>query len=297
MNDTRIVNLNQIKAFLKGSRPLGFKGASVEEKYLWVRDTLRKFRYRKLGRKERGLVRAYIAKITGYSRSQTTRLIKKGLTGRLDYRPYQRHRFPTKYAPADIALLAKTDNAHSRLSGPATRAILKRERTRFGKEEYENLKDLSVSHLYRLRGKGVYQTHEMTFTKTAPSTVSIGDRRKPDPQGKPGYIRVDTAHQGDREDERGKFAKGVCHINTVDEVLQWEAVGAAAKISEHYLEPVATDILDQYSFTVVEFHPDNGSEYINRVIAELLNKLRIELTKSRPRHPNDNALVETKNGA
>ena len=40
-----------------------------------------------------------------------------------------------------------------------------------------------------------------------------------------------------------------------------------------------------------------GSEYINRHVAQLLNKLLIELTKSRARQTNDNALVESKNGA
>ena len=42
---------------------------------------------------------------------------------------------------------------------------------------------------------------------------------------------------------------------------------------------------------------DNGSEFINRTVAELLEKLRIEQTKSRPRQSGDNGLVETKNGA
>ena len=32
-------------------------------------------------------------------------------------------------------------------------------------------------------------------------------------------------------------------------------------------------------------------------MAALLDKLRVEFTKSRPRHSNDNGLVETKNGA
>lgn len=292
MNDTRITNLNQIKGFLLGSDPLEFKALSAEERYRWIKDILNRFRYRRLGKKERGLVRGYIKKITGYSDSQLTRLIRRYHQGSLRPRSCERYRFSTRYGPEEIALLAKTDNAHSRLSGPATRKILEREYRVFEKKEYEKLRDISVSHLYRLRKKRVYQTYETTFTRTTPSTVNIGERRKPDPQGKPGYIRVDTVHQGDRDQE-----KGVYHINTVDEVLQWEVVGATEKIGEHHLQPVVEDILDQYPYTIIEFHPDNGSEYINYVVAELLNKLRIELTRSRPRHPNDNALVETKNGA
>jgi transposase InsO family protein len=41
----------------------------------------------------------------------------------------------------------------------------------------------------------------------------------------------------------------------------------------------------------------NGSEYVNHAVARLLEKLRIEFTRSRPRRSNDNGLAETKNGA
>ena len=50
-------------------------------------------------------------------------------------------------------------------------------------------------------------------------------------------------------------------------------------------------------FRVRAFHADNGSEYINHRVAEMLNKLHVkEFTKGRPRRANDNALVESKNG-
>jgi hypothetical protein len=122
--------------------------------------------------------------------------------------------------------------------------------------------------------------------------VTIGERRRPDPQGRPGYLRVDTVHQGDLEG-----VKGVYHINAVDEVTQWQVVGAAAYISEGWLIPVLEAMLRQFPFRIIGFHSDNGSEFINRTVAQLLNKLFVEQTKSRPRHSNDNGLVEAKNGA
>ena len=115
---------------------------------------------------------------------------------------------------------------------------------------------------------------------------------KPDPQGMPGYIRIDSVHQGDRDGE-----KGVYHINAVDEVTQWENVSSVEKISETYLVPVLEEMLAQYPFIIRGFHSDNGSEFINKQVANMLNKLLIHFTKSRPRHSNDNGLVETKNGA
>lgn len=56
-------------------------------------------------------------------------------------------------------------------------------------------------------------------------------------------------------------------------------------------------ILQQFHFEIRGFHSDNGGEYINRSVAQLLNKLLIEQTKSRTRRSNDNGLVETKNGS
>ena len=56
-------------------------------------------------------------------------------------------------------------------------------------------------------------------------------------------------------------------------------------------------MLRQFPFRILGFHSDNGSEFINRLVAGMLQKLLIKQTKSRPRQSNDNGLVETKNGA
>ena len=239
-------------------------------------------------------MKAYMMKMTGFSDPQLTRLIgKKRTTGNIYVTtPLKRHSFPRIYGPEDVSLLAETDNAHSRLSGQATKQIFLREHSMFGNKEFSNLAHISVSHLYNLRGLRQYQTHALFFTKTNSRQVSMGKRAKPRPQGKPGFLRVDTVHQGDLEKE-----KGVYHVNIVDEVTQWEVVGAVEKISEAYLLPLLEMLLDRYPFTILNFHSDNGSEYLNNVVARLLNKLLIAQTKSRSRHCNDNALVEGKNGS
>jgi len=158
--------------------------------------------------------------------------------------------------------------------------------------EYGRLSEISVSHLYNLRRSTGYLRNRRQLTKTRSTNVSIGERRKPNPGGKPGSIRIDTVHQGDLD---GK--KGVYYINAVDEVTQFEVVGAVEGISERYLIPLLEHLLRQFPFAIWEFHSDNGSEYVNLRVAKLLNKLLIEFTKSRPRQSNDNALVEAKNGA
>lgn len=292
MIDSRLSNSKQLREFLVGTENISFSLSSKKEKYIWIKDILNRFNFRRLKRGERGLIRTYIQKLTGYSNTQLTRLIKLYLIGRLVFKTYKRNIFPIRYSPFDIALLCKTDNAHSRLNAFATKEILKREYKKFGRKEYKNISRISVAHIYNLRKTRFYATHTLTFTKTQAVQRDIGERRKPEPNGKVGYIRVDTVHQGDRDGE-----KGVYHINSVDEVVQWQIVAAVEKISEAYLAPILMILLDQYPFVIIEFHADNGGEYINHVVAALLNKLLISLTKSRSRHTNDNALVESKNGS
>jgi transposase InsO family protein len=287
------LSLEEIQAFLKGSDEVDFAGQKREEVYEWVNQTLRQQHYDELVRMGRGLVRCYVGKMTGLGRAQVTRLITQYLRGEpVKPKPYRRRRFPTLYTGGDIELLARVDEAHETLSGPATQKILQREYYDFGDASYARLARISVAHLYRLRQTTGYRKRRMVYQPTRPVQVAIGERRAPQPQGRPGFLRVDTVHQGDQDG-----VKGVYHINAVDEVTQWEVVGATAQISEAALLPVLEAILEQFPFGIQSFHSDNGSEFINHVVAGLLSKLLIEQTKSRPRHSNDNALAESKNGA
>jgi hypothetical protein len=91
--------------------------------------------------------------------------------------------------------------------------------------------------------------------------------------------------------------KGVYHLNAVDEVTQWQVVGAVEHISEAWLEPLLLSMPEQFPFRILGFPSDNGSEFVNHTVAGMLNKLPIEQTGSRPHNSNDNGLVESKNGA
>jgi transposase InsO family protein len=293
MQDPGNWNADQIRQFLEGSREVAFQGHDQGERYEWIQKTLVAQQYAGRSRREKGLVRALLAKMSGLSLAQITRLIRQYRQhGKIARRPGLRRRFPTKYSSVDIALLAQVDRVHQRLSGPATRRILQREFQIFGRKKFQRLAGLSVSHLYNLRASAAYRRQATQFMPTQPVRTSIGERRRPDPGGRPGYLRVDTVHQGDWDGE-----KGVYHINSVDAVTQWEIVGCTAKISEFYLLPVLEALLHQFPFHIRGFHADNGSEYINHRVAEMLNKLLAEFTKSRPNRSQDNALVEGKNGA
>jgi len=293
MNDRQLQTVERVRGFLEGSEAVEFRGLTTQEKYYWIEEVLIRFKYHRLKRGEKGVIRRYIEKVTGYSRSQVSRLIAEyKRTGRLRRMQYRRHRFPRKYTPSEIGLLARTDELHGWLSGPATKKIMEREYEVYGNAEFGNISRISIAHLYNLRRSNTYRGMTRRYTKTKPVVSRIGERVRPDPKGQPGYIRIDTVHQGDLNGQ-----KGVYHINAVDEVTQWEIVASVERISEAYLVPVLETMLLQFPFITRSFHSDNGSEFVNRTAARLLNKMLIRFTKSRPRHSNDNGLVETKNGS
>jgi hypothetical protein len=286
-----MITLAQIREFAKLEMSPKLAVQSKKEMYNWINDVLNRFQYFRIKKREKGIVRKYIRRMTSLSESQITRIIsKKREKGITCLSIKKKHSFSKKYVAGDISLIIKTDNVHGRVSGPTTSAILKREFEIFKKEKYRNVSKISSSHIYNLRETRQYKSHSLTVKKTCSVSVPIGERRKPKPYGCPGFIRVDSVHQGDLDKE-----KGVYHINMVDEVTQWEIVGTVEKISEEYPIPILVDLFKQYPFIIINFHSDNGSEYINKMIARLLNKLLISQTKSRARHTNDNALVESKN--
>ncbi|MFA5433275.1 MAG: integrase [Candidatus Paceibacterota bacterium] len=288
-----MISLEQIREFAKLDSSLKLRATSKIETYKWINEVLNRFRYLSLRKRDKGDVRGYLERMTDLSQSQLTRIIckkrEKGIASLFQTKKYS---FPSKYNHHDIALLIETDNLHSRPSGKPIKEILKREYEVFKKEEYKNISQISASHIYNLRGTRQYESHSLTVKKTCAVSIKIGERRKPNPHGRPGFLRVDSVHQGDLEKVKGAY-----HINMVDEVTQWEIVGTVEKISEEYLLPLLEELLKQYPFIIINFHSDNGSEYINRTVARLLNKMMIAQTKSRSRHTNDNALAESKNGS
>lgn len=293
MKDTALSSIKEVKKFLKSSSKVEFRRRKREEAYCWMEKTMERFGYCSLSREDKGIMKQYLKKVTGYSRAQITRFIAQYKeTGGIKERLYKRNRFNKRYSMEDIRLLAETDELHSFPNGVALKKILKRMAQMYGDKRYENISNISMQHIYNMRKSVPYLRITKNYKKTKPAVVNIGERRRPEPNGIPGYLRVDTVHQGDKDGQ-----KGVYHINTVDEVTQFEFVGAVEQISESYLVPLLTRLIESYPFRIVGFHADNGSEYMNSRVARLLNKLLIKLTKSRPRHCNDNALAETKNGS
>ena len=289
-----LTTLAQVAAFLAGTQPVTFSVLSTkEESYQWIQANLLKFEYLTLSKPHKGLLCRYLKKVSGYSRQHLTRLIYQyRQTGRVIRCPRTVQGFARRYTAEDIRLLAAMDARHNTPCGPAVKKLCERAWQLFGEAEYARLATISIGHLYNLRKSTGYLKQRRHVEKTRPTRSSIGERRKPQPAGRPGFLRIDTVHQGDWDKQ-----KGVYHINAVDEVTQFQVVCTVEKISEAYLIPALEQLLAAFPFRILGFHSDNGSEYINGRVAALLGKLLIEFTKSRARQTNDNALAESKNGA
>lgn len=299
MNDSHIVTVKQVEENLTSGTVPKFSFESHQKAYAWISEILDRFGYHrrgknKLSKKQKMSVKRYIKLYTDYSKSQLTRLItEKKKTGTLKYgKGKKRNRFKKIYTREDAGLLAEADNAYERMSGDSMRKIFKDEFELFGKIKYERLAKISHGHFYRLRNSDAYREKALTVGRTISVNRSIGIRKKPDPQGKPGYIRADTVHQGDFEG-----IKGVYHINLVDEVTQWEILFCVESITEASMEYVLEQAFKLFPFRIFGFHSDNGGENINESVAALLQKQFIEQTKSRSGRCNDNALIESKNGS
>lgn len=294
----KLDNLNtieQMELFINGSQAIAFAVASCkDERYRVVEQILKRFAYSRLKRGDKGIVIQFLIKISGYSRQQLTRIIKRYCEGgQLKRHQKTLNGFESVYTDKDKQALAKLDQRHDTPNGLMVKKLCERAYNKFDDASYERLSQISVSHIYNLRKSSGYKKHRCHYDKTkSRKAVHIGERRKPQANGKPGYIRIDTVHQGDLDGR-----KGVYHINAVDEVTQYEVVVSVEKISEAYLIPALEVLLDAFPFKIINFHSDNGSEYVNKTVAKLLGKLLIEFTKSRPRHSNDNALAEGKNAA
>jgi transposase InsO family protein len=296
MNEAQVRTVEQVRQVLEGTQALQFQAARDDEgRYAWIDAVLRRLGYRQLARADRGLVLAYLQRLSGYSRAQVTRLVSRWVSGKPLVKNYRvpEHAFARRYTGTDVALLAEVDRAMGTLSGPATACVLRRQRDVFGDTRFERLGSISVAHLYNLRASAGYRAQRIVLTKTrGGKAATIGVRKAPAPEGRPGFIRIDSVHQGDQDG-----TKGLYHITAVDCVTQWQVVATVQTISEAHLLPVIEQMLAQFPFQILGFHADNGSEYVNHRVAQMLDKLRIEFTRSRPRRSNDNGLAETKNGA
>jgi len=252
MNETQLCTIEQIEQFLIGSAQIEFSTSGDDnERYAHISRVLKRFDYPGRNKRERGTLLPYLQHTSGCSRAQITRLIAQWQANRLaPVHLTKRYRaptapFPRKYTSSDIEQLIDMDKANDDVCGPAIAHLLQRAYSVYGDERYERLARLSVSHLYNLRKSAGYQRLRTSFTKTHPVCNAIGVRKAPRPNGRAGFVRIDTVHQGDQDG-----IKGVYHITCVDAVCQWQVEACVQGVSEAFLLPVLELIIEQFPFAI-----------------------------------------------
>ena len=112
----RIRTLDEVRAFLEGGERVGFTRNDRGSAYVFVRRSLEKLRHHRLRKPDKGLVKAYLAKVTGLSRAQLTRLIARHRrTGHI--RDRRRKPRPT---PSSAVTRPGTPPSRPRSTTPAT---------------------------------------------------------------------------------------------------------------------------------------------------------------------------------
>ena len=209
MNEAQVRTVKQVRQVLEGTQALQFRAAEDDKgRYGWMDAVLRRLDYRQLRRADRGMVLAYLQRLSGYSRAQVTRLVARWISGKPLVKNYRapEHAFARRYTAADVELLADVDRAMGTLSGPATVCVLRRQRDVFGDARFERLGSISVGHLYNLRNSGGYRQQRVVLTKTrGDKAAAICVRKAPAPEGRPGFIRIDSVHQGDFDGIKGLY--------------------------------------------------------------------------------------------
>ena len=296
LHTDHLTSLEQIERFLDGTDEIVFHAPDGAARRAWIAGCCASSAMRRRHRRERGLLLRFLIKVTGYSASADEApdrpVPRRAPPARPPRAAGQALRLPLR--PGRSAGAGRTRCLHGQLSGPATRKLAERACHLFGDARYA-----APGRRSRWRTCTTCAAPRATSAPAAPCRQdpadqhAIGERRAPQPDGRPGFIRIDSVHQGDLDG-----IKGVYHINAVDCAHPVPA-GRHRRAHQRAL-PAARPRGPAGAASPSRscgFHADNGSEYINHRVAELLDKLNIEFTKSRPRHSNDNALAETKNGA
>lgn len=140
----------------------------------------------------------------------------------------------------------------------------------------------------RLKGKSLTKPINSLKSRIPIRTFYTSEERK-----KPGFWQTDTVHHC------GQTTQGqYLHTLTATDIFSgWIELRSLLNNAQKWTFEALSDINDSTILPVIEFHPDNGSEFINNATEKWCKDNGIVFTRSRDRRKNDNCFVEQKNGA
>ena len=198
LHTDRLRTLQHVREFLEGNQEVDLVVATRAAAYGFIEQTLGRFDYVHQGKAEKGLPPMFSGQ-GDRAVARPTHPVVGPASG------HREHRRPPRGAPTAVPPpLHEHRHRASRRARPAPRHLVRaghaqlcaRAYHRFGDRRFERLAGISNGHLYNLRHSTTYQRRRgTTSTRTRPVQVAIGERRRPTPFGRPGYVRVDSVHQ------------------------------------------------------------------------------------------------------
>jgi transposase InsO family protein len=140
----------------------------------------------------------------------------------------------------------------------------------------------------KLKGKSLTKPIDSLKSRIPIRTFYTSEERK-----KPGFWQTDTVHHC------GQFTSGqYLHTLTATDIASgWIELRPLLNNAQRWTFEALTDIRAATLLPVIEFHGDNGSEFINNATEAWCKREGIHFTRSRSQKKNDNCFVEQKNGA
>jgi hypothetical protein len=105
MNSENLTTVESLDQFLQGNQAIAFSVLGDKtERYEFTQKILMKFTYQTCSKKDKGLIRCFLTKMTGYLRQQVTRLIgQHKRKGQIEWQPCVNNAFTRRCSNEDVA--------------------------------------------------------------------------------------------------------------------------------------------------------------------------------------------------
>jgi len=292
-------------------------GLSMKEKKAVAREY--KPRYQKASKKEKKALLDEFTRLTGYHRKSAVRILNtkpvKQVMAYIDGKPVKVK--PEKIRPSNkkgkriytddvIGALRQVWTFFWFKCGKILAPLMKQQMQHIAAwpafgitfETAEKLKKISPASIdrylkkdkqaLRLKGKSLTKPIDSLKSRIPIRTFYTSEERK-----KPGFWQIDTVHHC------GQATSGqYLHTLTATDVASgWIELHSLLNNAHKWTFEALSNIKTTALLPVLEFHSDNGSEFINNATEIWCKDNGIPFTRSRDHKKNDNCFVEQKNGA
>jgi hypothetical protein len=164
------------------------------------------------------------------------------------------------------------------------------------KQLEEQLEQISEATVTRILRK--HRSHKRSLPRPGPERANqvrkgVPMKRIPWDTSEPGHCETDLVHHGG-ESSAGEYGHT---IQMIDVATGWSERVAVLGRGYQAMQGGFGRIIERIPFSLVEIHPDNGSEFFNQHLVRFWKEkvVGVQLSRSRPYHKNDNRNVEQKN--